>query len=596
MCRKVWLWGISAGSLLICGEWKRLSAQTLVYIDGASVYVQNNAQVYIYGGIQFTQNSALLQNDGEIFIRQDPAPGSEDWINNASPNVHTWGPAGQRTVYFETPYSEIRGNFSSDFYRLVIQGPTAGFDNAIVKLVGVDAYIYHQIDLTHEHLDVNDRYLYIENSDPNTAIARAGSITPPFSSSLQEGMFISTAINHPIDGGFVAWKPGFLNTWYYFPVGSQGSRFRPVGIRRNSGNLPDYFRVRFIDADPGNNNAIPIWCDVNCLDILANVDDPPNNLWYHVITTREITQADDSLRIFFDDDGAGETFNAILHWREDISGGSCDDVWSPRSFANWNNFPQAYQHLSWAGNLDAIQARFTFYYDSVPGANYSGLTPEGGTWYFVLTYEQDQIFPLNHLRLIAVPGAEGDRPYVHLTWTGEFSVPVDYFIVERMDISGSSSWIPLTEIPANFPGEYAGGNTRTWTYIDHSVEWNREYQYRIQAILRDGRKVFSPVSSVVLQNSSGVSVAPRILYEKHSVVQISLNLTHPVDRLDVYIWTPAGRQILQKTWSFLTPGRHEKLLTIPAFLTSGVYFLEIHLLNPGNSAPERHIFTLQKLD
>ncbi len=554
-----------------------LSAQTLVYINNGDVYIQNGAQVYIYGGIQLSGNNALLRNDGEIFIRQDPAPGTEDWINNASATAHTWTGAGLRTVYFETPLSLITGTFPTNFYNLVVRGPNAGaHDGAIVRLSGVDAYIKNQINLTHELFDVNNRTLFIDNSAP-TAVNRAGGMTPPFSPSTQQGMFISTATTHALNGGFVAWQLT-VGQQYYFPVGEYGSawsatdRFRPVGIKRLGASGRMY--VRFINDNPDNNDAggTLTWCDVVRTDL--NVDNAPNNLWYHVITDKTTNQANDLITIFFDD-AAGEAANAILHWREDRPDAgnvtpppntNVPPAWSPRSFNNWNiPVSASFAVTAYAAGMDAVSDTFVFYYDAVPTPNNNNATtgPEDGSWYFTITNETDNIFPLAFIRIQATPR---ENTYIEVRWQVEAPLPVSEYTLERAD--QPEGWQPLTTIATS---------QTTQTYDDRNVQPATIYYYRVRARLIDGSELVSPVVQAFLTGEGAVQVAvtpmPATYYaELHMIGDLPQTLQGQT--LLVQIYDTRARLVHQITWQPV--GATYPPLPIPLrMLAPGNYFLHI---------------------
>ncbi|NPA34938.1 MAG: hypothetical protein GXO48_08440 [Chlorobi bacterium] len=531
-----------------------LNAQDLFYVVGGDVYIQPGADVYIYGGLHATNSTSLIQNNGQIFIRLDPAAGKENWTNNASPNLLT----GTGTVYMEADGpQEITGTFPTTFYDLVLGG--AGTNEKWLR--GVDMYVQNTLNLTDEilYLDTNTAYLL----NPSvTALSRTGAITPNFSDNTNQGIIVS---NHSTRDrrhkGYFA-RAVQANQTYFFPVGDTTQttkRFRPIlfkPVSIPSGRTQDTIFVRFVNIPPATDQYDPN----RYQDPITTV----GNVFYWLIHSNgESLPRNDTITVFYNDLTDGGYYKGFAHWNPDSTDVNTNTTpaWTYKDFQG----PCTGCNVNNAGpTLSYIYQNFIGRYDPFNYAtNSSG---QGASWVFTLV--QDPILPLEFIFLKALPKAD----HIQLQWT----VPMEGDDVIDYELYRSDK---ITEKEVIHRQSALGViSTHTYTYEDHNVEKGVLYEYVVKATLTDGTQRYSNVATAMLGTQDGIASATLMDNRFDGDLSVLLTASEPT-MAQIAIYDATGRLVWFKSDILVNGGTTVKIPD--ETLARGMYNLQVRFDRQG---------------
>ena len=503
-----------------------LGAQDLVYVVGADVYIQSGADVYIYGGLTASNSASLIQNDGQIFIRLDPAAGKENWTNNASANLLT----GTGTVYMEADGpQEITGTFPTTFYNLVLGG--AGVNEKWLR--GVDMYVKNTLNLNDEILYVDTHTVYLLNPAPNSLL-RTGPTTPDFTDNINEGIIVANHSTRDLrHKGFLA-RAVQAGQSYFFPVGDTTQltkRFRPVIIHPlsiPSGQTQDTIFVRFVNVSPLTDSYDPN----RYQDPITSV----GNVFYWLIHSGgEANARQDSIIVFYNDAVDGGYYKGIAHWNPDSTdvNTSTTPAWTYKDFNNPNSPGQCLTCPvnKTADTLSYIRQKFIGRYDPFNYAtNTSG---QGASWVFTLVV--DPVLPLDFVVLKATP----QKDHILVEWT----VPMEGEDVMGYELLRSDVFTKREAIYWQDAKKVTG--LYTYSYNDYNVERGVVYEYVVRAVFSDGTERYSNVATAMLGEENGLASVSIIDNQFDGNMSVLLTSTQPTTA-DLLMYDATGRLVWMK--------------------------------------------------
>ncbi len=542
------------GLLIVVFYMTTLNAQDLFYVVGGDVYIQSGADVYIYGGLKATNNTSLIQNDGQIFIRLDPAVGKENWTNNASAGLLT----GTGTVYMEADGpQEITGTFPTTFYNLVLGG--AGTNEKWLR--GVDMYVQNTLNLTDEILYIDTHTAYLLNPAP-AALLRTGPTVPNFTDNTNEGIIVA---NHSTRDrrhkGFFA-RAVQINQTYFFPVGDTTQvtkRFRPILLVPKaipSGQLQDTIFVRFVNTPP----ATDLYDPTRYQDPITSV----GNVFYWLIHSgSESLARSDSIVVFYNNLVDGGYYKGFAHWNPDSSdvNTNAPPAWTYKDFQG----PCVSCNVNNAGpTLSYIAQNFIGRYDPFNYAtNTSG---QGASWTFTLV--QDPVLPLEFIFLRAIPS----NNHIQLQWT----VPMEGDDVVGYELFRSDKTTVKQVIYEQ--GALGVVSTYTYTFEDYNVEKGVLYEYVVKATLVDGTQRFSNVATAMIGAENALASATLIDNRFDGNLSVLLTASEPT-MAQLSIYDATGRLVWFKTDVLVNGGT---IVEIPYnILSRGVYNLLVRFDKQG---------------
>ncbi len=519
MCKGKAIKGLAIAIAMLSAS---LKAQDLFYVVGGDVYIQPGADVYIYGGLNATNNTALIQNDGQIFIRLDPAVGKENWTNNASPNLLT----GTGTVYMEADGpQEITGTFPTTFYNLVLGG--LGTNEKWLR--GVDMYIQNSLDLTDEILYVDTHTAYLLNPSPS-ALLRTGVTIPNFTDNTNEGIIVANHSTRDLrHKGFFA-RAVQANQTYFFPVGDTTQltkRFRPILFTAKtipSGQLQDTIFVRFVNTPP----ATDLYDPTRYQDPITAV----SNVFYWLIHSGgEALPRNDSIVVFYNDLTDGGYYKGFAHWNPDSTDVNTNvpPAWTYKDFqgpcvgCNVNNTGPTLSYISqiFIGRYDPFNY----------ATNTSG---QGASWAFTLV--QDPVLPLEFIFLKATP----QKDHIQLQWTVPMEADdvIDYELFRSDGMTGKQLIHKQNAVGTI--------STYTYTFEDFNVEKGILYEYVVKATLTDGTQRYSNVATAMLGGQDALASATLMDNQFDGNLSVLLTSSEPTIA-EITIYDATGRLIWFKS-------------------------------------------------
>ena len=263
----------AAASLL---GWTFLCGQNEFYNDGANVYIQAGALVYVQGEVV---NDDQAGNVGRIFNSGDLQL-TGNWTNtSASSNVFQAFDPGTTTFLGNNAVQTIGGTLDTYFNNLTINKPAGTFEVRQLRNSLSDGVL----NLTNDFLNTQTFTFLVANPNP-AAITRTGPIVPNYTNSTTEGYVTST----PGSTGRLARATStlFPGGIYFYPVGTS-NRFRPVEITPTSvGN--NVYTVQYVDLPTFSTNLKQ--------PTLSTI----NPAWYHFIERAVSMGSPENIRIYHD--------------------------------------------------------------------------------------------------------------------------------------------------------------------------------------------------------------------------------------------------------------------------------------------------------
>lgn len=268
------------------------TSNSIIYVQTDSVLLEDNAYFEQEGLLQIDRdlivNSGKIEIDGTVdidgnLINNDSIVGlstsslillNGNWTNN---NVFL---AGLNTTVLDGGIQSIGGSRNSTYYNLDALGSLAD----VKRLMGVNASVLNDLDLTDVEFATNNNNLSVYNTNINAIQRNTG-----FVSSLDTGK-LERATNNGLT--------------YLFPTGSSVGvlRYRPIEITPNTLTV-DTFGVRLANTDATNEGF-----DVLMLgDSLCAVN--PN--FYH----RIYGNSDAAITMFYVPQDDGE-WDAMAQWQD----------------------------------------------------------------------------------------------------------------------------------------------------------------------------------------------------------------------------------------------------------------------------------------
>ena len=207
----------------IIGFMSFFNAQTPgLFLDGAQVYVQNNASLTIEGSLE-AENNSFVKNEGNVSIR-------DNVVNNSGSVLFINETAGTVELYGNDQL--VTGTDSILFYNLYFEG-----NNGARKSVVVAASVVNELDINNQVLETIDNRVYLLNPDPSALFFDNG-----FIQAQNLGSYFVRYTNSQNE--------------YVFPVGSSlySPNLRPVVITPES-NDESVFEVRFSEIGAHLDNS-----------------------------------------------------------------------------------------------------------------------------------------------------------------------------------------------------------------------------------------------------------------------------------------------------------------------------------------------------
>ena len=258
-----------------------ISSQDLLVVDGGNIYTQNNAVIYVEGGV-LNKNGGTIDNTGTIYT-------SGDWTNNGGNTFLINNSIGW--VDLNGNSQIIKGNSTTDFSNLRLSG-TAGS----IKTLDINTNVNRTLDLGSNELQTQDYILYVNNPDQNAILWNGGFVSSDYL------------------GGYLVRQTN-SNSQYTFPVGniSLADIYRAVHLTPATDSI-NHYGVRLAAINPGlditgnsSSGAIGPFDEF----ALGNLIDYINTGFYHNIYQFSGIDPIDVEIDYFKTDG---NFNSIAQW------------------------------------------------------------------------------------------------------------------------------------------------------------------------------------------------------------------------------------------------------------------------------------------
>jgi gliding motility-associated-like protein len=273
------------------------------YNNGANVFINEYALVRVNGGIENTDTSGYIQNEGLLEIANSDDLGNltisdrstftgsglyrveQDWFNNAN------FIAEQSTVELYGSSSEqlISGSNISFFHNLTLSN-TTNVNASRVKRQTLDSYVSNVLNINDRVLATDSFTMYVTNPDVDAVFNTVIPNNEGYVSSLAMGSLARHTNSSKI---------------YYFPTGSSlnQERYRPIEIVPETNDF-NIYTVRLVNNDASLDGYNTSWLDA----ITTNV----NPYFYHRIN--RISGSTPALVNIYYNNNADGDYNGICQW------------------------------------------------------------------------------------------------------------------------------------------------------------------------------------------------------------------------------------------------------------------------------------------
>jgi len=360
------------GALAIFGLSPRVEAQQVFY-NGASVFVEPGAHIYIQGGLT-NQGSGQINNSGTITL-------TGDWENNASNNVFT--PGGTGSVVLDGTAQSIQGTSPTNFARLTLA-------NASVKSLNVNAVVSDSLNLADCELHVGN--FQVEVTNPAVG---AVAYTSGFVSNDSIGRLVRATNS---------------TSTYEFPVGSSQNiaRFRPIHITPNAASA-NIYSVGFQNYNASNDSAFTFLAQAPACYV--------NDKWFHRISRPSGSSPADIT--FFYDDQLDTTFQGAANWITIL--GNWIDLGAVTAVNNASPTPST---ITLNGHNSFTSSRYALTIQSIPSgmvATSPTTVCQGDTVFFQSTVPSPQGYDWV-LNGVSLPVSINGNPTLSATQAGNYAL------------------------------------------------------------------------------------------------------------------------------------------------------------------------------
>jgi len=245
-------------------------AQAIMNIQGATIYSDQQAMIYVDGDVSFLDGNILHNGIMEI---------TGNWANDNETKNEAFDPASIGDVKLITGVQEIQGFQTTAFPTLSLEG----WDRKVLK---VNTKATRGINLNKFELDVNGNDMWVTNPSTNAITRSTGYVN---TSNAPLGRLIRT-----VNGGA---------TYEYPLAGNAPYRYRPItATATDDGVLAGQFQNYDANNDGYDRNRI----------IVENYN-KINPEFYHVVTAISgITSAD--VKIAYNTSEDGGAYSGLARW------------------------------------------------------------------------------------------------------------------------------------------------------------------------------------------------------------------------------------------------------------------------------------------
>ena len=501
-------------------------AQNELYVDGATVTVQNGALVHVNGDVTIT-NGGVVTNEGNIQL-------TGNWTNNVSGGL-TYGAATTNTVHFVGSGTQVIGGAEpTSFNNLTLNGPTSVSLDINASAGGNGSGV---LALNDSELDLNSWTMTIVNP-VNTAITR------------NLGYVLSET--DPSDGyGFVDWRVGNNTATYTVPFGTSSGTYIPFVFTVTTAGSPSGSAGLQVATYPTDANAFPNnepWPTGTTYMTDAFYD----SLWDKIVDRFWITNV------------SGYSTNPTMTYTftyDDPDFGGNNNI--TESFLQAVYWDSAFWSADPIGSADPTTNQVT----GVSGVDFSApwllLDPEG------------LVLPVTLTTFNAEPV---DNTYITVYWNTVVEIDNRGFELQRstdMVNFESIAWV-------NGQGNALG--TTRYVYDDHDAKKNVIYYYRLKQVGMDGNFSHSRIAAASLSATDALTVGE--FYPNPTLNLSHIDIYSPTEHvLAVEVFDGLGRSV-KSSPAYIAAGQNTMSLNMDQF-AHGTYVVKLNLA--GETYPKRLI-------
>jgi len=480
-----------------------LNAQDEFYNDGATVTVEDNAEVYVDGNVK--NDNATIKNNGLIELSGDY------YRKNGA--TYNWGNSGQKRLirFKNTNTQSVHG--SPSFYKIKVNNPrTVVAGNWIGGLeLQSDLTVAREIDLsgnTRSKIATNSNKLIFEGSSAGFA-----------NIDTSTGRYIQLTGNNNAGEG-LEWKINSTGD-YRFPIGTENERYTGFTLSFSSVPSNESITAKFVEKsdigtfgptkgfsnNPWFSHIVQCGGDDQWIELDRMIADygvwdispsGSNGSWNYDITieanaTAQSSQSDS--RGDFQETGSYSTFK-LLKTDEQTSNLDDNDTWNGDNYNSyvwnddvWNSgdmceFMTVAQGQTIGGNpsIQGLKAKnLSSFSRFVPGGfqNGSGLPVE----------------------LINLEAHGVDNEYIRVNWATATEVNNDGFEVHRRQKGTDFKKIGWVE------GNGTTQEKQTYNFDDYNVEHNTVYYYRLKQIDFNGKFEKTQVVTAMIEDGNVFTIS-----------------------------------------------------------------------------------------
>jgi hypothetical protein len=360
------------GVFAFLGLGPRVEAQQVFY-NGASVFVEPGAHIYIQGGLT-NQGAGQINNSGTITL-------TGDWENNASNNVFT--PGGSGSVVLDGTTQSVQGTSPTHFARLTLA-------NASVKSLAVNAVVTDSLNLA-------DCELHVGNFQVEVTNPAVGAVA------YTSGFVANDSIGRLV-------RATNSTSTYEFPMGSSQNvtRFRPIHIAPNASAANSY-SVGFQNYNASNDSAFTFSAQAPACFV--------NDKWFHRISRPSGSSPADIT--FFYDNILDSAFQGLANWVTIL--GNWIDLGAVTAV---NNASPIFSTITLNGHNNFTSSRYALTIKSIPSgmvATSPTTVCQGDTVFFQSTVPSPQGYDWV-LNGVSLPITINGTPNLAATQAGSYAL------------------------------------------------------------------------------------------------------------------------------------------------------------------------------
>ncbi|PSR05037.1 MAG: hypothetical protein BRD50_02140 [Bacteroidetes bacterium SW_11_45_7] len=518
-----------------------LHAQDEFYNDGASVTVEDNAEVYVDGNVK--NDNATITNNGLIELSGD--------YHRKNGATYNWGNSGQKRLirFKNTTTQSVYG--SPSFYKVKVNNPrTVVAGNWIGGLeLQSDLTVAREIDLsgnTNSKIATNSNKLIFEGSSAGFA-----------NIDTSNGRYIQLTGNNNAGEG-LEWKINSTGD-YRFPIGTENERYTGFTLSFSSVPSNESITAKFVEKsdigtfgptkgfsnNPWFSHIVQCSGDDQWVELDRMIADygvwdispsGSNGSWNYDITIEANATAQSSQSDFrgdFQETGSYSTFK-LLKTDEQTSNLDDHDTWNGNNYSSyvWND--DVWNSGDMCEFMTVAQGQTIGGNPSIQGlkaenlSSFSRFAPAG--------FQNGSGLPVE---LINLEAHGVDNEYIRVNWATATEVNNDGFEVHRRQKGTDFKKIGWVE------GNGTTQEKQTYNFDDYNVEHNTVYYYRLKQIDFNGKFEKTQVVTAMIEDGNVFTISDFIPNPSTEDSKLMVNSSEKKD-MKIKLYNTLGQVVSDK--------------------------------------------------